>query len=309
MVRWLDFRVWQQFRNCDWGHENYQVSKSLLTCAFSKLAYASIPAIELTESDRVKIIPCEAYQEAVRLGRDFSLSEILTEEDVPVIFELQSRLSISVGLRMQDILFVAIRGTLRLYDWLINLDARTLTDVTQCGTQFSVHRGFNEAAQDIAEAIANHALDSDGQPLFRKIVFCGHSLGGAIAANLFAKCSQCSAGSGLVKSSVWDSLTEKVEAECYVFGAPRFRSSSSYPLRLPRLVAIPGDIVPTLPPKLLGYTDYMEIYDCAGQMKATATSESLGSTMGWIMALATLNGIADHKVERYLAQHLNALPL
>lgn len=304
-MRWIDFNVWNIFRRCDWADTGFQIEKSYFLCALSKLAYASIPELELSDTDRAKLIPCMDYQAAVRQGIRLSLQEVVSELDIPIVFEIQSRFVVSVGFKLGDILFVSSRGTQDAYDWFINLDARKRCGQTPCGTHYEVHRGFHLAAAEIADRIADHIVDEENSPKFKRVVFCGHSLGGAISSNFFAHCSICGRDNRVIQSRKWNAAIFTVSIEAYIYGAPRFLGRSSHDIAEPLLIVNHGDIVPTVPPTYIGYKDYEAAYDCSGEPYHDLHSSELRSTVGWLSSLVTLTGVQSHSIEEYLRAHPN----
>lgn len=95
----------------------------------------------------------------------------------------------------KDDVLVSIRGTDLKVDWLT--DANIGLQVSSTGK--IVHAGFNRTFKDIEQHLSNHV------PSARKIHFCGHSLGGALA-NLGAD---------------WAVQKKGASANLYTFGAPR----------------------------------------------------------------------------------------
>jgi hypothetical protein len=302
-MRWIDYNVWNVFRRCDWTNSEFQIEKSHFLCALSKLAYASIPELELIDTDRAKLIPCWDYQEAIRQGTRLSLQEVVSELDIPIVFEIQSRLTVSVGFKLGQVLFVSSRGTQDAYDWFINLDARKRSAQTLCGTRYEVHRGFHLAAAEIAEKIADHIVDKENIAKFERVVFCGHSLGGAISSNFFAHCEICSNDNWIIQSKKWNFVMSTVASEAYIFGAPRYIGECSHRIAEPFSIINHGDIVPTIPPTYIGYRDYNRVFDCAGRRLEEVYGDELRSAIGWLSSLATGTGVQNHSIEQYLTSY------
>mmetsp|Transcript_2319 Transcript_2319/g.7397 ORF Transcript_2319/g.7397 Transcript_2319/m.7397 type:complete len:1251 (-) Transcript_2319:103-3855(-) len=102
----------------------------------------------------------------------------------------------------QETLYLAVRGTVDWKNWGTNLTAVAALEVEAHVGQ--VHAGFLSLAErlPLVELISEH---SQG----RRIVLCGHSLGGAVAA----------LGTCLLLSRV---CSDEGRVQCYTFGAPLF---------------------------------------------------------------------------------------
>lgn len=132
---------------------------------------------------------------------------------------------ISNSLRTPGEIIVAFRGTMGLLDWLIDLDAIPTLD--------GFHQGFAEATDTLIPQII---------PLLRpgnKVVFTGHSLGGAMAAIAAARLHQM--------CDITNVIT---------FGQPRIGKQSAVNmlagLDWDRYVH-GNDVVPTVPPTEFGF--------------------------------------------------------
>jgi pimeloyl-ACP methyl ester carboxylesterase len=97
-----------------------------------------------------------------------------------------------VGVRIDDAIFVAFRGTKGLKDWLINLHATTETMNLHAwegrGQQkLDVHSGFMKLTGQIRRGVIREvakiveAIRSPSSGSVPQVVACGHSLGGALA--------------------------------------------------------------------------------------------------------------------------------
>lgn len=133
-------------------------------------------------------------------------------------------------------LVVAFRGTTDNADWATNLQSGKRIATTPQGRKVPLHAGFwlaySQIAVPLERAIAVE-LDRKSRPL----VFTGHSLGGALA-------QIAAAVSGRPENSA-----------CYTFGAPRVAASwFRRVLQVPHYRFVNGwDVVPIVPPALLGY--------------------------------------------------------
>eukprot|EP00013_Stygamoeba_regulata_P003298 CAMPEP_0177628950 /NCGR_PEP_ID=MMETSP0447-20121125/404_1 /TAXON_ID=0 /ORGANISM="Stygamoeba regulata, Strain BSH-02190019" /LENGTH=667 /DNA_ID=CAMNT_0019130231 /DNA_START=205 /DNA_END=2204 /DNA_ORIENTATION=- len=103
----------------------------------------------------------------------------------------------------QETLYLAVRGTVDWVNWKTNLKAFSELGEVE-GHVGQVHRGFFSLAKRLpmVELINEHRNG-------RRIVLCGHSLGGAVAA----------LGTCLLLSRV---CSDEGRVQCYTFGAPLF---------------------------------------------------------------------------------------
>ncbi|WP_186827124.1 lipase family protein [Shimia ponticola] len=275
----------------------------------SKIAYLSIPEFERRNLDRVKLVPCEAYQEIVRQGLTVSVSDLTAGADLPIVFEISTRQAVAVGLMQDGILFVTVRGTQKAYDWLTNLDARKTRFSTACGTSGAAHQGFFAATEEILDRLIEEVSSTLNVYQFKKIVFSGHSLGGAIVMALSSRCSICTSSAGnVLGSTLWDEILNKARLESYTFGQPRlFTGGSTRHLTLPNVLVRSGDIVPGVPPEYLGYwmdgyistSDSSVVYELEGDTTVKA--------IHWITGLLSRSGVKDHNIELYMEDLFDAL--
>lgn len=138
-----------------------------------------------------------------------------------------------------DLIAIVFRGTENRLDWLTNVRARFVA--LQGGAR--VHTGFFQAYWPIRERlfeIVKDALDRRQRPVY----ITGHSLGGALA--LMATAELANHDEAAIRDSI---------AACYTFGCPRAGDSSfDLYVKVPLYRVTNGvDIVPAVPPAILGY--------------------------------------------------------
>ena len=138
-----------------------------------------------------------------------------------------------------DIIVIVFRGTENRLDWMTNVRAAWIT--LQGGTR--VHTGFFQAYWPIRDrlfATVVSLLTKKPRPVY----VTGHSLGGALA--LMATAELANHDEAFVRDSI---------AACYTFGCPRAGDSSfDQYVKVPLYRVTNGvDIVPAVPPALLGY--------------------------------------------------------
>ncbi len=231
-----------------------------LASLVAEVAYYHIPEWEADYRKRLKFIPCDAYAASLDTHTPFNLSEFLGSSlmDLP-IFVVVGRGIVAVGITTRTRLFIGFRGTLFLYhqDWRTNI----LADPVHLWSfrDARLHRGFAEEALRVIRLI-NHEIKSlSSAP--SEIIFCGHSLGGAVA-------SIC---------ANFADIQENTSLKTIVFGSPRCGNLAFHWQSGCECIHIrrDGDIIPLLPSKSKGYADYLLEFGVDG--KSFIESPTLGT--------------------------------
>jgi hypothetical protein len=196
----------------------------ILAC-FSELAYLHVSKFDVDGSERYDFIPSATLDHLLANGIRIDVVQLLERADLEAeIIEREFFTYLIAYVHGEAI--IAVRGTANSADWRINLSGEAVR-----GTGPEYHHGF------YAEALAGM------RELSRKLVarggvrakyLTGHSLGGAIAA---------------IMAQFWDTPT------ACVFGCPRFGNAVATELRRPQAYIRKSDLVPHIPPRLLGYAD------------------------------------------------------
>ena len=264
-------------------------------CALvAELAYHHVPAFEIDHKKRAKIIPCKHYAEIITAGTPTNVIPYLQELEVKKAFVVVDRGIIAIGIPINEMLFVGFRGTMFLFDWKINLKA-PLVEVNSC-IRFRrpfvnevvgwgggrVHRGFAEEAVRISARLMDSIRDMEIDNV-NHIFLSGHSLGGAVAAlseNFFPR---------------------GVTSTC-MFGSPRYCDTSAHycsPDGPPAQIQRPGDIVPLMPPRWMGYADHPYHFDTSGKPIIGPIRFSGWPYFVWRAALFLGKGFEPHNMEAY----------
>ena len=180
---------------------------------------------------------------------------------------------------------VAVRGTEldESKDIVTDLKIRK----TKSRTRGGVHDGFYDDANEIWTKV-NHYINAD--PLrYKKVWFCGHSMGGAIATILASR------------------LPSRT-ASCYTYGCPRIgnkRWAKSQRFSNHRFVNN-NDIVPKLPPTWLCYRHIGELHyiNYYGNIRKLTPWQKIkdqlrGRYRAW-QKLECFDAIRDHNIDQYV---------
>jgi Lipase (class 3) len=217
-------------------------------CAlFSELAYYHIPRWEIDDKKRAKLVPCETYKILINKGTSINVNGFIREFDLPIRFVVEERGVVAIGMLLNRILFIGFRGTQFLFDWETNLRSRLVAlnyddhERFPCGiSSGGFHSGFAEEAMRVSLKISDEIGKFKGDE-FDQIFLTGHSLGGAVAA------------------IATHFIGREHKTSICNFGAPRYCDISAYNIRrksLPVQIRRPGDMVPTVPPKIFGFVDH-----------------------------------------------------
>lgn len=184
---------------------------------------------------------------------------------------------------------VAFRGSSSALDWVHNLIV-PMRHVPTLPRNARAHSGFLCQYLSIHSDLAAAIQDADVD----RVVFCGHSLGGALAAIAAAMLS----------------LPPDV-AKCLVtFGAPRPGNAGLAALvtkacSVCTRVVHDRDIVPTMPLRCTGYAHVTSDWLCLngdGELHVRANERSLMEEL-WLRVRGSLSldfGVADHLMDRYM---------
>ncbi|WP_338658675.1 lipase family protein [Yersinia intermedia] len=266
-------------KNTNWDNEWFDPTKAHICCRLSQISYLAIPRYEFEKRGRFKVIPSDEYQSIMRNG---ITGAILTEEklsglipqaidngEAPSTFVISGEQVVHVGVRVNNIIFVAVRGTAKLYESSIFYDIGLDFNIRKVRIFDSIllHKGFYSAAmenlQDLYKKL--HELADDRSDV--KVIFTGHSLGGAIAAiltNHFHKLLPNTDRAyypfshrrwpGNNMRQFRDNLSLH---SSYTFGTPRVMNlaGASY-LMSPYTICHVNDAIANIPPKFLNYADF-----------------------------------------------------
>jgi Lipase (class 3) len=276
----------KEVRAINWKEAGFDQEKAACLTLFAEAAYYKIKKDEYRKTARAKIVPCAGYQLAVVNGVRLRFEEALSGSDFDAFFVVQSRNFVALIVVVQDLTIIAVRGTYYLYDWKINFEVRKSPRVGERGGRF--HAGFLREA----ELLGFHAYEHIAK-LGRRtnVIVTGHSLGGAIAAVI--------ASTGIRRPTFNGSNGYPVD-QCYAFASPRYTSFHGMLCSGSPYNSINDfDIVPRVPPTMLGYSNFVYEFDLSGEPYADYETSAKSKTGAWLEALATGSFLNNHSMETY----------
>lgn len=217
---------WSILSQEDWEDSSYTDSKALICGFFSEIAYREIHNNEtIDDKNRSQIIPCSAFEKALLKGEKFQTKYVLQKYDLPKPIIITTDNSVSVVIHAANVIFIATRGTICFHDLLVDLDAFYTTHNLD-GTEYLFHSGFYTVALEILHKLKKHKECIGNSPIY----FVGHSLGGALSANM---------------NIFFKGQNQK---QSYTFGMPRYCNNAVFEnFPIPNSIVNPNDVITTLP--------------------------------------------------------------
>lgn len=151
----------------------------------------------------------------------------------------------------------------------------------------SVSSRFFEEATRVALLIDEILLDTNLSHL-KEVIFCGHSLGGAVAA--------------ISEEMLGKTDSLPAQSRTLMFGAPRYCDSEAIFFRhKPRPIQIrrANDLVPETPPRWMGYVETPREFNTDGKgIVAPNFTEPTALNWAWfLLTTAVAHGIESYRVE------------
>lgn len=242
----------------DWDSTVPTPGKAYVAALMASIAYLEIPPFELEGADRVKIVPCLAYQElALRMQGSAAYTTLheagLREAGLrnPEIIVSDDLVAVLIPLR--SVIFVALRGT-RLFhasDWGDDLNL-THAHHQIGGRRIRFHRGFHDAIAKLLRQIDDR-LQAINPTQNIPVYVVGHSLGGAMAgvANTYRDNQFIDPASNATHR--YPGLGFR---SAYTFGMPRFCDLSGASIQSwLHHTYTRSDFIAYYPPRVLGYAN------------------------------------------------------
>lgn len=291
--------VWAEInRISNWDDPHFDWNKAYVASVLAKIAYLHIPQYELKNTNRANLIPCAEYREIIKEPSSFSFEDALKNSDLNEFFIVEKPYAVAVVIKIKKVLFISLRGTQQLYDWLVNLNASKSRPYADANIDIYFHKGFHRATASCMQEIHSEILKRFGKDC--TVYVTGHSLGGALAAILHAL-------SRRYRMNYHHPESKHVKTHsCYTFGMPRYGNFHAVEhFSSPYHIYNQSDIVPTVPPKLLGFDDSLIEYCLTADGKVDGSNVKGSSFSQFIFRLATLKGIQEHDMEIYMSRIKN----
>ena len=297
----------------DWSSCIFSWPKAYLSSLISLATYHHIPEYEVRDANRLNIVPCSGYGsivQAVQFIEASQVYQISNLEGSSFKFQfIEREMVVALVASTPKAIFIALRGTEKqfhyflfpgitmLKDWVTNLQAGRIHYPNRRQDLF--HKGFYQAVESIYDEVLQMVSVMPKLPIY----ITGHSLGGAMAAILYARwLDEISSAKAYDKFNYKNDLINPLV--CYAFGMPRYGNTTTIKdLANPYHIYNEKDGVPTLPPRILGYSDAkMENEYCLSELSLKRIDDhDKGS--GFIRRTDSkikLLSVAAHLMESYI---------
>lgn len=209
-----------------------------------------------------------------------------------------AQLAPTTFVRHEHTLYVSCRGTTSRRDWLADFDAQLVAiDNEWLPGTGKVHAGFHRAFQGQVRAVLDQIAREKVEDEITQVVFCGHSLGGAVAQLL-----------GLAYSKKQDGTSDDHCAHVVTFGSPRVGDTAlgelldvhTHHLRLfvakDPVAGVPSDATLTM---LAGYDDHAAKEHWKLKLQRAAESSTRRAPdVRWVVAEFILHN-NQHRITTY----------
>lgn len=291
----------------NWENESFSLNKAQVCVELSSIVYEDVQEYELKKASRIHLFASDTYRGLITNRTTNSILDGLSEANLDArFFAVRGRYALVLGTIFSDVVILTIRGTVfrELWDWKANIDAEKYH--VRVGPHFHpfhyghvefddqfFHRGFFESIIPQFASISDHINQRNSLGNDLKVVWTGHSLGGAMAAVGYAIHA---------KLNTTIRLAENIpgHAVCaYTFGMPRYcglGSVCSFPG--PHHIYRKEDLVPTVPLRKMGFSDSSKEYEIIdnGSIVLTERTDTFGLA-GHVPKL--LSSIKAHSIEGY----------
>jgi hypothetical protein len=244
------------------------VVKAYVMACLSEITYLKPSSSETVARERYWILPSILLKDIIERSIIFDIPRILSQTADVQVQTIDRVNFVYFVFRFSTFWVIAVRGTTTASDWGINLDVLKRYVLTR-----GYHRGFlNEATSALPELLT--LVDNDAP-----VYFTGHSLGGAVAS---------------VLRQFWTGPNLKMTP--YIFASPRFGNRAAVTSSHAYGYVGPVDLVPHVPPKLFGFSNYGFPPTVVPDRK---WSSGIATLVHW---LTPGNGFkAPHAIENYRA--------
>ena len=292
----------------DWDKNNFSHDKAFICGIISNLAYCHLSDFEFKSNDYVNLIPSDAFY-AIRKGEQSNFLTTLLENldaEEPIIIERAG--SVVVAIKYQDVIFVSMRGTENFRDWRVNLNFRKIepSRYVRSDLKAKLHKGFYFEVDSFLSELMKEIIDRGWSD--RKIYITGHSLGGALAAITYAL--RTNGFHHFYDEHLYSTEIFPNIISCYTFGMPRWGNEKAIEyFKSPYHIFVSNDIVPSIPPKFLGFDDCKTNFNLEDHAFNYISFDdgSLKSLIKGIKSFLTLKKLEDHRIENYVENLFNKI--
>jgi hypothetical protein len=281
----------------DWHSDSFTWAKAYVACAFAAVAYEELAQFELKKAKRAKVIPCDRYQGHVARWFNEQRRASVRDLDTNATIEINVRGRVIVAIsKLTRVIFISLRGTtLSFADFKADLDARKVRYSLGFGESVKLHRGFLDAVLECFDEVVEKVASINDQHV--PVYITGHSLGGAMAAIFHARLAEHEFHPFVQRRRhrIAPSLS------CYTFGMPRYGDLVAKSLLpQPYHTFNEFDAVPTLPPTFIGFADSANERCLNAIPEQTAILNKGNFALRGGKGIATVLGVSDHRMERYV---------
>lgn len=281
-----------------WGEIGFSYGKAFVCAVMSNLAYCHISQYELDNTTNVNLIPSDSFAESLLgLNSQIILNQLLnvTGTEDPIIIERPG--SIVVAVKYEKLVFISIRGTefKNIHDWRINLNSKKLEPELAVKSNALLHKGFYLEVVSFHDELINKIKNKEWDDC--DIYVTGHSLGGALAA-IFSSINKHRL---MYSPRPWIHYNTLKINSCYTYGMPRWGNDQAIALLdSPYHIFVNNDIVPNLPPKILGFESCVKNYSLDDNSFSYVNYFGERSYLNGVLDILTKKKLKDHKIENYV---------
>jgi hypothetical protein len=277
----------------DWDKPQFSWTKAYIASVFALAAYQHIPRYELRNAKRAKLIPCDWYQEFFKSQTSIATAQSLSKLGDASFSIIERKMVVVVLAKTQKTLFISLRGTQDFYDIFADFDIRKVYFPPDRRSLIQFHRGFFEAVASCLPEVVERVAEQMKDDIFLYIT--GHSLGGAMAAIMNAQLKD------RFHWGCWRDQYYGMPISCYSFGMPRYGNRYAVSqLPYPYHIYNDKDMVPTFPPRFLGFADSLNEYCLTAGDKLLRPYEKGGGVFRFRGGKICLLGFAEHRIESYI---------
>lgn len=299
----------------EWSDRSFSLKKAHVCVELSSIVYEDVQKYDLKNASRIHLFASDVYRKAIKSGKVLSSLAALDEGGLEAqFFVIRTRYALILGTYFKDTVILAVRGTVfrRLWDWKANVDAERYYvqgNVSIHPFEWAFmgfddqffHRGFFEAIVPQFASIAEEIKKRVSGMSKINIVWAGHSLGGAMAA-----IGNALSQARVVRFGYNDEIPGNVVG-AYTFGMPRYGGLGAVcSFAGPYHIYRNRDLVPTVPPRAMGFVDCGREYEVAGDGTVALTERTdVFGLAGHMPKL--LSSIGAHAIEGYADSLAKAL--